>query len=64
MVASSFPSVSTQPPLVSVCIADSSTTTWPRLRTANRIGISVLATEHRVIVRQLSAEDTDRSAGQ
>ncbi|MFG1998372.1 flavin reductase family protein [Spirillospora sp. NPDC048911] len=60
LVASSFTSVSTQPPLVSVCTADSSTI-WPRLRTANRIGISVLATEHRDIVRQLSAKDTDDS---
>src|SRR5258708_28096524 len=41
LAASSFVSVSLDPPLVSVCIGHSSTT-WPVLRTADRLGISVL----------------------
>ena len=41
MAASSFVAVSLDPPLVSFCPAISSKT-WPRLRRAARLGISVL----------------------
>ncbi|MFF0149245.1 flavin reductase (DIM6/NTAB) family NADH-FMN oxidoreductase RutF [Amycolatopsis sulphurea] len=41
IAASSFTSVSVDPPLVSLCVQNSSTT-WPRLRTAPRLGVSVL----------------------
>lgn len=44
MVASSFTSVSLEPPLISVCIARTSRT-WQRLRGASQIGVSVFA-EH------------------
>ena len=44
LAASSFTSVSLDPPLVSVSIAHTSTT-WPSLRTARRLGINVLG-EH------------------
>jgi flavin reductase (DIM6/NTAB) family NADH-FMN oxidoreductase RutF len=40
IAASSFTSVSLDPPLVSVCIAHTSTT-WPVLRTASRLGVSI-----------------------
>ena len=45
MAASSFTSVSIDPPLVSVCVANSSTT-WPRLADLPSLGLSVLASDH------------------
>jgi flavin reductase (DIM6/NTAB) family NADH-FMN oxidoreductase RutF len=62
MVASSFTSVSIDPPLVSVCVAKTSST-WPILRTAGRIGVSVLAADHEAVSRQLSSRAEDRFAG-
>lgn len=62
MAASSFTSVSLDPPLVSVCIAHTSST-WPVLRTATRIGVSVLGEGHRDVVRRLAARGGDRFAG-
>ena len=61
MAMSSFTSVSLDPPLVSVCIAHSSST-WPVLSTAAHLGISVLGGAEPHIVRQLSAKDGDRFA--
>jgi flavin reductase (DIM6/NTAB) family NADH-FMN oxidoreductase RutF len=61
LAASSFTPVSLQPPLVSVCIARTSTT-WPELRTAPRFGLSVLAEEHGQVARSLAARGTDRFA--
>ena len=40
--ANSFTSVSLDPPLVSVCLAHTSTT-WPRIRAAGRCAINILA---------------------
>jgi flavin reductase (DIM6/NTAB) family NADH-FMN oxidoreductase RutF len=62
MAANSFTSVSLEPALVSVCIAHSSTT-WPVLRTAPRLGISVLSSGQEDAGRQLAARDIDRFAG-
>jgi flavin reductase (DIM6/NTAB) family NADH-FMN oxidoreductase RutF len=61
MAASSFTSVSLQPPLVSVCIARSSET-WARLRLTEQIGISVLASHHDLVCRQLAAKSGNRFA--
>jgi flavin reductase (DIM6/NTAB) family NADH-FMN oxidoreductase RutF len=61
LAASSFTSVSLDPPLVSVCIARTSTT-WPALRTAPRLGLSVLAQEHGHVARSLAAKGIDRFA--
>ena len=61
LAASSFVSVSLDPPLVSVCVAHSSTT-WPVLPTASRFGVSVLAANQERACRQLSARDGDRFA--
>ncbi|SOD71414.1 flavin reductase (DIM6/NTAB) family NADH-FMN oxidoreductase RutF [Jatrophihabitans sp. GAS493] len=59
LVASSFTSVSLEPPLVSVCVAHTSTT-WPRLRPAARLGVSVLAADHHEVARRLSARAAER----
>lgn len=62
IVASSYTSVSMDPPLVSVCMGSTSST-WPRLREASRFGINVLAEGQDVVCRQLAAKDVDRFAG-
>jgi len=62
LAANSFVSVSLDPPLVSVCIGHSSTT-WPALRTASRLGISVLGAHQESASRQLSARNGERFAG-
>ena len=62
LAASSFTSVSLDPPLVSVCIAHTSGT-WPSLRAAGRVGVSVLAEGHASIARQLAGKSGDRFAG-
>ncbi|MEV6923896.1 flavin reductase family protein [Dactylosporangium sp. NPDC051485] len=62
LAASSFTSVSLDPPLVSVCIARTSST-WQVLRRAARLGVSVLAADQERLGRQLSARGVDRFAG-
>ena len=61
LAASSFTSVSLDPPIVSVCIAHGSRT-WPRLRTASRLGISVLGAHQEQVSRRLAAPARDRFA--
>jgi len=61
MAASSFTSVSLEPPLVSVCFQASSTT-WQRLRERPRLGISVLAQGQDEICMSLAQKTTDRFA--
>jgi flavin reductase (DIM6/NTAB) family NADH-FMN oxidoreductase RutF len=62
MAANSFTSVSLQPPLASVCIAHTSTT-WPLLRAAGRLGVNVLSADQHHAGRQLSARTGDRFHG-
>lgn len=63
LVASSFTvGVSLEPVLVSLAVQNTSRT-WPRLREAERIGISVLADGQHEICRQLAAKEGDRFAG-
>ncbi len=62
MAASSFTSVSLAPALVSVCVAHTSTT-WPLLRGAGRLGVSILSAEQAASGRQLAASGTNRFAG-
>jgi flavin reductase (DIM6/NTAB) family NADH-FMN oxidoreductase RutF len=59
LAASSFTTVSLDPPLVSVCVAHSSTT-WPILVRARRFGVSVLSAEQGRACRQLSARGVAR----
>lgn len=64
IVASSFMvGISMDPPLVSFAPQHSSST-WPLLRRATRIGVSVLGTEQDGLCRQLSGKDrANRFAG-
>lgn len=61
IAANSFASVSLDPPLASVCVAHTSTT-WPVLAAAPRLGVSVLSAEGEQASRQLSAKGIDRFA--
>ncbi|MFD1715507.1 flavin reductase family protein [Amnibacterium flavum] len=57
MVASAFTvGVSFEPPLVS-CAIQLTSTTWPVLRTAETIGVSVLAEDQGALARQISGRD-------
>ena len=62
IVASSYTSVSMDPPLVSVCIGSTSST-WPRLRHSAKFGINVLAEGQGELCRQLAGKEVDRFAG-
>jgi flavin reductase (DIM6/NTAB) family NADH-FMN oxidoreductase RutF len=62
MAANSFTSVSLDPPLVSVCVATTSQT-WPLLRRAARIGVSVLSHAQEEASRRLATRGADRFAG-
>lgn len=59
LVASSFTvGVSLDPPLVSFAVQNTSTT-WPTIRTARRIGISVMASDHDAICRQIASKNKE-----
>lgn len=62
LAASTFVPVSLEPPLVSFCVQNTSTT-WPKLEGAPTLGISVLAEPHGAIARTLAAKTRDRFAG-
>ncbi|MEU3509697.1 flavin reductase family protein [Streptomyces longwoodensis] len=62
LAASSFTSVSMEPPLVSVCLQHTSTT-WPKLREQPRLGLSVLAEGQDEICARLARKEGDRFAG-
>lgn len=53
LAASSFTSVSLDPPLVSVSMATSSRT-WPDLRRSSHLGVTVLAGHHAEVCRSLA----------
>lgn len=62
LAASSFTSVSVDPPLASVCMQHTSTT-WPTLRTRPRLGLSVLAEGQDAACARLAGKTGDRFAG-
>lgn len=62
MVFSTFTAVSMHPPLVSVCVGNSSGT-WPLLRRAPRLGVSVLGAWHTTVSTQLAGPYADRFTG-
>ncbi|WP_202232686.1 flavin reductase family protein [Actinacidiphila reveromycinica] len=62
MAANSFTTVSLDPPLLSVCVAHTSTT-WPALADRPRLGVTVLGAEQDRDCAQLAARGADRFAG-
>ena len=61
MAMSSFTAVSLDPPLVSVCV-DIGSSTWPVLRGASWLGVSVLAEHQAGICKSLAARNGNRFA--
>ena len=62
LAASTFVPVSLDPPLVSFCVQNTSTT-WPKLKNVRALGISVLGEAHDDAARMLAAKTGDRFAG-
>lgn len=62
LTASSFTSVSLDPPLVSFSVANGSKT-WPGLRRAKHLGVTVLADHHGALARQLAGPVAARFDG-
>ena len=62
LAASSFTTVSLDPPLVSINLAVSSKT-WPDLRRAGHLGVTVLADHHAEVCRQLAGPVEQRFDG-
>jgi flavin reductase (DIM6/NTAB) family NADH-FMN oxidoreductase RutF len=59
LAASSFTSVSLDPPLVSLCVAHTSTT-WPVLREVPRLGVNVLGAHQQSACRRLAGPAAER----
>ncbi|GAA3527280.1 flavin reductase family protein [Nocardioides daeguensis] len=62
LAASSFTSVSLDPPLVSISLANTSKT-WPDLRRAGHLGVTILAEHHALLCRQLAGPVGQRFTG-
>jgi len=59
LAASSFTSVSLDPPLVSFSVANASKT-WPDLRRSTHLGVTILAEHHGEVCRQLAGPPEER----
>ncbi|MGW3468398.1 flavin reductase family protein [Saccharopolyspora sp. NPDC000995] len=62
LAANSFTSVSIDPPLVAFCVAHTSSS-WPRVRSAGRYCINVLAQNQEGVSRQFAVKGGDKFAG-
>ena len=61
LAANSFTSVSLDPPLVAFCVAHTSTT-WPRLRGADRLCVNILSEPQLDVCKQLAVKGGDKFA--
>ncbi|MBB2912471.1 flavin reductase (DIM6/NTAB) family NADH-FMN oxidoreductase RutF [Streptosporangium becharense] len=61
LTATSFSSVSLDPPLVSFYV-DRSSTTWPRLRSADHFAVNILASDQAELASRFARKDVDRFA--
>jgi flavin reductase (DIM6/NTAB) family NADH-FMN oxidoreductase RutF len=61
LAANSFTSVSLEPPLVAFCVAHTSTT-WPRLRDADRLCINILSEPQLDVCKRLALSGGDKFA--
>lgn len=61
LAANSFTSVSLDPPLVAFCVAHTSTT-WPRLRGAERLCVNILSEPQLDVCKQLARKGGDKFA--
>jgi 3-hydroxy-9,10-secoandrosta-1,3,5(10)-triene-9,17-dione monooxygenase reductase component len=62
LAASSFTSVSMDPPLVLFCAAKTSST-WPRISAAKHYCVNILGDDHEHLSRQFSSKGADKFAG-
>lgn len=62
LAANSFTSVSLDPPLVGFCVAHTSTT-WPRLRGADRLCVNILGGHQLEVCEQMAAKGGDKFDG-
>jgi 3-hydroxy-9,10-secoandrosta-1,3,5(10)-triene-9,17-dione monooxygenase reductase component len=62
LAANSFTSVSLDPPLVGFCVAHTSST-WPKLRSADRQCVNILSEPQTEVCLQLAAKGGDKFAG-
>lgn len=62
LAASSFTSVSLEPPLVAFSVANTSRT-WPDLRRAEHLGVTILAEHHGAVCRQIAGPVEHRFDG-
>ncbi|GAA2054068.1 flavin reductase family protein [Williamsia deligens] len=62
MAASSFATVSLEPALVSLCVQHTSST-WPKLRSAPTLGLSVFAADQVALCKQLAGPSEHRFDG-
>lgn len=62
LAVGSFTSVSLEPPLVSFCVAHTSTT-WQRLRSARRLCVNILAASQLDVCLRMAARGVERFAG-
>jgi flavin reductase (DIM6/NTAB) family NADH-FMN oxidoreductase RutF len=61
LTATSFSSVSLDPPLVAFYV-DRSSTTWPSIRAAGRFAVNILAGDQAPLASRFARRDTDRFA--
>ncbi|WP_091470969.1 flavin reductase family protein [Paenarthrobacter nitroguajacolicus] len=61
-VASSFTTVSWEPPLISFCVQKESRT-WQRLKSVPYVGVSILSQSHEAMTHQLASRNLNRFEG-